>query len=210
MWPRTDPTQTHTPGSSFVASHRQRRRSKGAPPWQISLKPRSAFLPVSPLSLGTDLGVHAHLLKRPVIAHSLEPSGREAFHRYFWHTLSLNHTRQRGDYSLLSPCLSELGSGWQEMDVSNRWAVPFRKESRGWGSEGCLIKNEMFWGFLWQKIMHTSVQQQTEVGSDMTWPIIQVWLTGVRIHRRQHVGDYWEGGGVALHCSEDERQEFHL
>lgn len=167
MWPRTDPTQTHTPGSSFVASHRQRRRSKGASTWQISLKPRSTFLPVSPLSLGTDLGVHAHLLKCPVIAHSLEPSGWEAFHRYFWHTLSLNHTRQRGDYSLLSPCLSELGSGWQEMDVSNRWAVPFRKESRGWGSEWCLIKNEMLFFYDRRSCIH---QSNSRLRLGLIWP----------------------------------------
>lgn len=41
LWPTTDPTQTHTPGSSSVASHRQRRRSKGASAWHVSLKPCS-------------------------------------------------------------------------------------------------------------------------------------------------------------------------
>lgn len=41
------------------------------------------FSPVSRPCLGTDLGLHARLLKRPIIAHSLEPSGWEAFRRYF-------------------------------------------------------------------------------------------------------------------------------
>lgn len=41
------------------------------------------FSPSFLLGLGTDLAVHTHLLKRPVIAHSLEPSGWEAFRRYF-------------------------------------------------------------------------------------------------------------------------------
>ncbi|TNN76354.1 hypothetical protein EYF80_013433 [Liparis tanakae] len=37
------------------------------------------FSPSFLLALGTDLAAHAHLLKRPVIARSLEPSGWEAF-----------------------------------------------------------------------------------------------------------------------------------
>lgn len=90
-----------------------------------------------------DVGLHTHPVKRSIIAHSLQPSGWEAFHRYFWHALSLNHTLRWGDYSLLSPCLSELGSGWQEMDVSNSWATALRKERR-WQKERCLIKNVIF------------------------------------------------------------------
>lgn len=38
---------------------------------------------LSPLSLGTDLSVHAHPVKRPIIAQSLDLSGWEAFRRYF-------------------------------------------------------------------------------------------------------------------------------
>lgn len=51
LWATTDTTQTHTSGSSFVASHRRRRRSKGASTWQISLKPCSTFLPIFPSDL---------------------------------------------------------------------------------------------------------------------------------------------------------------
>lgn len=40
----------------------------------------SAFLP---LGLGMDVGLHTHPVKRSVIAHSLQPGGWEAFHRYF-------------------------------------------------------------------------------------------------------------------------------
>lgn len=118
----------------------------------------STFLP---LSLGMDVGLHTHPVKRSIIAHSLQTSGWEAFHRYFWHALSQNHTRWRGDYSLLSPCLSELGSGWQEMDVSNSWATPFRKERR-WQKERCLIKNAVFFFFHGRH----SCKHQTLTGSD--------------------------------------------
>lgn len=129
LWATTDTTQAHTSGSSSVASHRRRRRSKGASTWQISLKP--CFTPPPLLVFASDLA--PILMFTPIywnvpssLTHSSLAAGR-LFRRYFWHTLSLNHTRQQGDYSLLSPCLSELGPGWQEMDVSNRWADPFRK-----------------------------------------------------------------------------------
>lgn len=163
----TDPTQTYTSRSSFVASHRKRKCSKRASIWQMSLKPCSTSL--AAVSLSTNLGVHADLLKRPIIAHSLEPSGCEAFRRYFWHTLSLNNNQQQGDYSLLSPCLSEHGSGWQEMDVSNRWAVPFRIGRRS-------VLNKKSHNFYDSQLGHTSVHWQTKVGTDTTWPISQVRL----------------------------------
>lgn len=135
--PMTDPTQTHTSGSSFVASHQSELTFKGSVHLAgftralLHFFPPFFFPPVFNLGLGTNLGVHTDLLKCPIIAHSLESSGWKGFHRYFWHTLSLNHTRQWGDYSLLSPCLLELGSGWQEMDVSGEQSHSEKIEGGG-------------------------------------------------------------------------------
>lgn len=81
MWPRKEPIKPNTAGSSPVASHRRRRCSKGASTWHILTRAP----PSDPsFTLGMDLAVCAYPLKRPVIAHSLEPGGREVFfHRYF-------------------------------------------------------------------------------------------------------------------------------
>lgn len=145
---RQGPIQTCTWRSSFLTSHPRRKCSNEASTWQVSLKSRSTFLPA--VSPSTDL---VFTLKCPIIAHSLEPSGCEALRRYFWHTLPLNNNQRHGDYSLLSPFLSEHGSGWREMDVSNRWVVLFR------------IQRQKQPSFLWQPVW-TNISLLANQGRD--------------------------------------------
>lgn len=71
LWLWTDPTRPHTPGSSFRSiSPTEEAFKRSAPLGRSHSSLRS--------TLGTDLGVHAHLLKRPIIACSLTRAWRLA------------------------------------------------------------------------------------------------------------------------------------
>lgn len=138
------------------------------------------FPPVFNLGLGTNLGVHTDLLKCPIIAHSLESSGWKGFHRYIWHTLSLNHTWQWGDYSLLSPCLLELGSGWQEMDVSGEQS---HSEKIG-GGGGRVMPHKKSEDFLYCSTAEVGLDLIGSKSQDSTLAV-----AGIVVSQRNRAGD---------------------